>query len=833
MFGGWGARRGAPRGPFGGLPAPAWLRRVACVAVMALAVEAVTVAGDGGVALAAAVPRAAERSQVEPVDAAGTSGPAQASDEASALLMARLQDRAVEVLDDRTDASQTFAEPDGSLSYSVSALPVRVKRGGSWVPVDATLARTADGSVAPAVTESALTLSGGGGTRLATMTVDGKTLTLSWPSVLPTPTLSGATATYPDVLASGVDLDVTVTVAGGIEETLVVKNATAAADPALASLALTLSASTGLTVATDAAGNTTVTDSSGRAVITSPAPVMWDSSTEADTGATADTGNVASDAAFTVKSASAKAQGWASSVHGAGQFARQARVRTTLRGHRLVMVPDQGLLTGKGTHFPVFIDPTFVTHSASGSTLHFDEVQQGYPNTSNWDTTDNGGLGVGYQGFSSPTGIERTYVNLGVPSSVYGAHVLSAKFNTTVAKAAASGPNSTTVNVFSTGSISSSTTWSAPPAKSQSGANPNYPNPNASATFTTTSSSPNLPVAFDVTSGMQYIANIHNTNWTLGLFNATETDDTDFVRFASNPTFSITYDAYASASSVAVSPSNVNPYSGKRYATSLTPVLSAKITDADASSVQAQFEVTADPAFADTTYSYTATSASVASGGTAKLTVPSASAFPAAKHLRLRVRGYDGSVYGPWSAYTVFAMNTGLPAAPSISCDPYTQSTWTTAASGGAQCTFSTTSTDGMGYAWGLDDPNATSRVWDTVDGNGGDPETVTVNPAEGWHKLYARTIDSAGNISAAATEYDFGVGTVGLTSPADGDRPARRVSLTSTGKDTYTGVTYQYRQGEMDTWHDVPVGDVTKSSDGSAVASWPVAVSGGSPAAL
>ncbi|WP_265737065.1 RHS repeat-associated core domain-containing protein [Actinacidiphila guanduensis] len=138
-----------------------------------------------------------------------------------------------------------------------------------------------------------------------------------------------------------------------------------------------------------------------------------------------------------------------------------------------------------------------------------------------------------------------------------------------------------------------------------------------------------------------------------------------------------------------------------------------------------------------------------------------------------------------------------------------------------------------MGYAWGLDDPNATSRVWDTVDGNGGDPETVTVNPAEGWHKLYARTIDSAGNISAAATEYDFGVGTVGLTSPADGDRPARRVSLTSTGKDTYTGVTYQYRQGEMDTWHDVPVGDVTKSSDGSAVASWPVAVSGGSPAAL
>ncbi|SDP08389.1 hypothetical protein SAMN05216259_1171, partial [Actinacidiphila guanduensis] len=492
MFGGWGARRGAPGGPFGGLPAPAWLRRVAYVAVMALAVEAVTVAGDGGVALAASVPRAAERSQVEPVDAAGTSGPAQASDEASGLLMARLQDRAVEVLDDRTDASQTFAEPDGSLSYSVSALPVRVKRGGSWVPVDPTLQRSADGSVGPAVTESALTLSGGGDTRLATMTVDGKALTLSWPSVLPTPTLSGATATYPDVLASGVDLDVTATAAGGIDETLVVKNATAAADPALQSLELTLSASSGLTVSTDAAGNTTVTDSSGRAVITSPAPVMWDSSD--DPAATAPTTTTtASDAAFTARAASSKAGKAASSAHGPGLFAHQARVKESLHGGRLLLVPDQGLLTGKGTHFPVFIDPTFVTHSASGSTLHFDEVQQAFASTSNWDAAQSGGLAVGYQGFSSPTGVERTYYNLSVPSSIYGAHILSAKFNTKVSQAASSGPNSTTVNVFSTGSISSSTTWNNQPAKSQSGANPNYPNPNASATFTTTSSSPNLP----------------------------------------------------------------------------------------------------------------------------------------------------------------------------------------------------------------------------------------------------------------------------------------------------------------------------------------------------
>ncbi|NUS16955.1 MAG: hypothetical protein HOY69_37095, partial [Streptomyces sp.] len=264
---------------------------------MTLVVGAATVAGDAGVALAASKPRAAAHAPVQQVGSTGPSGPAEAQDEASALLMARLQDRAVEVLADRTDASQTFAHPDGSLSYSVSALPSRVRRGAAWVPVDATLRRASDGSVAPAATESALTLSGGGGTRLATMTVDGRALTLSWPSVLPAPTLSGATATYPDVLASGVDLEVTATVSGGIEETLVVKNATAAADPALSELALTLSASPGLTVGTDGTGNTTVKDSSGRPVITSPAPVMWDSSTDpaasASTAATAASGPAA------------------------------------------------------------------------------------------------------------------------------------------------------------------------------------------------------------------------------------------------------------------------------------------------------------------------------------------------------------------------------------------------------------------------------------------------------------------------------------------------------------------------------------------------------------
>ncbi|MFD9285119.1 hypothetical protein ACFWD7_49305 [Streptomyces mirabilis] len=125
-------------------------------------------------------------------------------------------------------------------------------------------------------------------------------------------------------------------------------------------------------------------------------------------------------------------------------------------------------------------------------------------------------------------------------------------------------------------------------------------------------------------------------------------------------------------------------------------------------------------------------------------------------------------------------------------------------------------------------------RVYDTTDGNGGDALTITIAPGEDWHQLYAKTIDSGGNLSTSTTSYAFGVGDgAGLLTPGDGDSAARRVSLTSTGKNAYTGVTYQYRRGETDFWTSIPLVDVTKSSDGSAVSAWPVAVANGSPSAL
>lgn len=199
--------------------------------------------------------------------------------------MARLQGRQIEALDQRTDASQTFVNPDGTLTYTAFAEPQWTKRGGTWATLDATLKQGSDGTVAPAMSEAPLSLSGGGRGPLASMTVDGNTVSLSWPTALPKPVLSGATATYRDVLP-GVDLDVTATPAGGVEETLVVKSAAAAADPGLSSLLLSASTSAGVAMTADAGGNLTVKDAHDRALVTSPAPLMWDSSTP-DTATTA------------------------------------------------------------------------------------------------------------------------------------------------------------------------------------------------------------------------------------------------------------------------------------------------------------------------------------------------------------------------------------------------------------------------------------------------------------------------------------------------------------------------------------------------------------------
>ena len=193
------------------------------------------------------------------------------------MRQARATGRPVTVPALTTPTSVTVARPDGRFAVTESAWPVRARRNGHWENLNPALHRNTSGTLSPAVTTSALTLSGGGTGPLAVMATDARTLSVSWPGgTLPAPTVSGATATYANVYP-GVDLAVTASTQGAFSEVLIVHNATAAANPALSSLQFTATAP-GLAITATSGGNLQAAPGPGAVpVFTAGAPLAWDS----------------------------------------------------------------------------------------------------------------------------------------------------------------------------------------------------------------------------------------------------------------------------------------------------------------------------------------------------------------------------------------------------------------------------------------------------------------------------------------------------------------------------------------------------------------------------
>ncbi|MEV4378945.1 DNRLRE domain-containing protein [Streptosporangium sp. NPDC049644] len=93
--------------------------------------------------------------------------------------------------------------------------PVRVKKGAKWAWIDTTLAKQGD-VIKPKVIKGDLSLPSGGGSGTLTTFSSGpkQSLSLSWPSKLPDPTLDGSRATYIDAVGPGADLVITALATG-------------------------------------------------------------------------------------------------------------------------------------------------------------------------------------------------------------------------------------------------------------------------------------------------------------------------------------------------------------------------------------------------------------------------------------------------------------------------------------------------------------------------------------------------------------------------------------------------------------------------------------------
>jgi hypothetical protein len=320
-----------------------------------------------------------------------TALPADATPQDRAVAQARQTGQPVVVDALTTPYDQTTANPDGTLTQSSAPTPTRVLKDGAWVPIDPTLTAGRDGTLTAKASLNTLTLSSGGTGPLAVLTSpDGMTLTIGMPFALPAPVLDGATATYPDVLPD-VDLAVTATDVGGIREVLVVKNAAAAANPALSALHLTTVAH-GLTMRGDGQNSLEAVDASGAAHFAAPAPVMWDSTHESGSGSSpaakaASRNKAKADTDVNARTTSGNATAGtqnseSSSINGPGTGAQSAVIPVTAHTDGIDLEPSSALLHGDNTHYPVYIDPSYLPWKAGDPTWTW--AQSAHPTTDNF-----------------------------------------------------------------------------------------------------------------------------------------------------------------------------------------------------------------------------------------------------------------------------------------------------------------------------------------------------------------------------------------------------------------------------------------------------------------
>ncbi|MFF4805443.1 hypothetical protein ACFY1U_44860 [Streptomyces sp. NPDC001351] len=632
-----------------------------------------------------------------------------------------------------TENATTTANPSGTVTYDSSLLPVRVHKAHHWVPVDATLTRNADGTWSPRAAAEPLAFSGGGAAALATMTKGKASLALSWPHALPAPHVSGASLTYPGVMP-GVDLRVTADTQGGWSQVLIVKNAKAAANPALAQLALTTRAK-GVTVDDDGHGNLAATTPDGRVLFSAPPPSMWDSSGIG-------TARTAPEA-------------------GPAPKAQVARVHGQLRGRTLSLVPDAKLLRDGHTKFPVYIDPTWNPHYASGGRQHYVETQQGCSTAKNYDSNKYGDPGVGYNSWTDCIGVERSYFQMAVPSSVDHAHIVSATVNVKE-NYSASCSLSSDVYLYWSGAISSSTTWNAKPS--------------LTSKLDTLSFGPACTSqpsgGFTVTDTIKKGAKVPWKSWTFALVGSQNGsgDGNYFKRFDNNPSLSITYNhapnkpgtlaTKVGSTSLGCGTTTPYPIVGKTLATT-PPTLNASVSDADKDALAATYSYWVGSGSATTK-----TSATVASGANAPVQLASSfmSGLADGSVVSWKATSSDGEDTSDPSATCHFTVDLHSPAQPTVkpADNLYPEdSAGITAAGTPGKFTVSvdpgSNGNNAAKFLYGLDAEPPTSNTpasqTKTATNNAA---TITVTPvAPGTHTLYVYAVDSAGNVSSKR-QYEF-----------------------------------------------------------------------------
>lgn len=753
---------------------------------------AVTVLGGAETSVAASGPPASAPIQEKAAGKYATS----AADVPSARVLANLSGKRVEALSERTENSTTWVNANGSLTTELSAGPVRFKDGDKWRSVDLDLVKSPDGGVQPRAHPEGLRLASGGGTRahsmadagtaaardLVTLGEGDQQIVLQWKGGLPEPKLEGNRATYVDAVP-GADVVVEAT-RSGFEQYVNIEQR-----PASDGYAYTLPLKAkGLKIAQQKDGSLLFTDKKGKKQAVMPAPVMWDASIDKVSG----------------------------------EHSHRAPVKLTTVEHKdsvdLVFTPSSKFLADPETVFPVTVDPATATISNVFDTY----VQQG--ETVDWSADVE--LDIGNPGTTNSDGTPRTARSFitwnTAPFS--DALVSNAKLSLWNFHSGNTDCAAYPWEVWDAGKASTSSRWTAQPALTTKYATSTETRGNTACT-----SAPDGWINADVTTLAQTWASAKNATSGMGLRATSETTTMQWKRVnsanaASNPPkLTVTYNYRPrTGTDQQAGPPFFKATTGTWFVNTLTPTLRDTFIDPNNDKVDGTYQI-----FDNVTGTQVGTelvSKFVASGQPAPVTVP-AGLLTNGKTYKFRSSPYDGTSYNlGWSAFAIFTVDTSAPSAPaSVTSTDYPSDAWVKGAGQVGKFTVAPPSGDQNAIEWSLDGASWTS----VPTGGTTSPVNFNVTPAKaGTNTLEVRSTDKAENKSEPLT-YTFHVGPGGITAPDDGTRTAARVPLVAEADGAkYTGLTFSWRRGEADTWSPIAPGDV--SSNGTALTTWPVALSSG-----
>jgi hypothetical protein len=610
----------------------------------------------------------------------------------------------VELVEKRTEMAKTFANPDGTFTLEQSAVPVRKKRDGQWVDLNAALSRGADGVVRPAATAMDMEFSGGGTSPLAKLMQDGHELRLTWPEPLPQPVIDGDNMTYKSVYP-GVDLRINVA-KDTFSEVLIVHTPQAAKLPQLQKIELGIDAP-GLTIRKSPGGGVEVVDEIGAIVFNAPKPAMWDSSS---TGAG--------------KSEPASADRAEDPLEGD----IVASMPVEVSQNSVAVTPARSMVDAPATVYPLHIDPPY-----SGVRIVRSMINEHYPTTPYWGW--GGDEGVGYQSYE-PWSRKRLFFGFSI-AKVAGADIISATFQAYETWTASC--TAKIVEVWKTARPTENTNWNSGSGSTVWQQKLSH----ATVAYGRDGCSPGgYWVPFNVKSAVAEKAAARSTAVYLGMKAADETDELAWKRFRYDVILSVNYNfppevinprTESPVTTCATSSAN-DPVVGDN-----TPQLVVSVTDPDSSlgdQAQVSYEIRRA---VDVGPLWRETSAWSATGSNVPIKARTVPTLSTNTTYVWRARASDGNSTSDWSPDCYFYVDVSKPPQPTVTVvtpGPYPLN---------KPVTFKVTSpsSDFTGFRYTFDSFSAGSVVISKATG------TVTATPTHlgPWY-FRAWSVDAAGNKS-------------------------------------------------------------------------------------